>query len=150
MTNLANAAIFYDSDGYKPEDKGINGRRVAGQSFLRGFLQHAAVDEFVFLTKSSGEIEEIKRFYEKANVPKRLRVAALLRPQEIAPVETLYYPAANFAAEAWRRASHGSAAWAICGLTHTTSTQAIMQGFFDLRMAPVMEWDAVICTSGAV
>ncbi len=150
MTNLANAAIFYASDGYKPEQKGINGRRVAGESFLRGFLQHATVDEFVFVTKSSGEIEEIKHFYEKAKIPKRLRVAALLRPQEIAPVETLYYPAANFAAEAWRRADHGSSAWAICGLTHTTSTQAIMQGFFDLRMAPVMEWDAVICTSRAV
>ena len=150
MTDLANAAIFYASDGYKPAEKGINGRRVAGESFLRGFLKHAAVDEFVFLAKSSGETEEIKQVYLKANVAKRLRVAPLLRPQEIAPVQTLYYPAANFAAEAWRRADHGSSAWAICGLTHTTSTQAIMQGIFDLRMAPVMAWDALICTSRAV
>lgn len=150
MTDLANAAIFYASDGYKPAEKGINGRRVAGESFLRGFLKHAAVEEFVFMTKSSGETEEIKHFYQKANIAKRLRVAALLRPQDIAPVQTLYYPAANLAAEAWRRADYGTSAWAICGLTHTTSTQAIMQGFFDLRMAPVMDWDAVICTSRAV
>ena len=150
MTIRANAAIHYASDGYKPEDKGINGRRVAGASFLRGFLHHAEVEEFVFLTKTSGEINEIKRFHEKSKFRRPLRVAGLLNPQEIAPVEVLYYPAANIASEAWRRARFGAGAWALCGLTHTTSTPAIMQGLFDLRMAPVMAWDAVICTSRAV
>ena len=150
MTRHANAAIFYATDGYRPDQKGINGRRVAGESFLNGFLKHADVDEFVFLTKSAGEVEEIRRFYEKARPRQRMRVAGLLRPQEIAPVDVVYYPAANIASEAWRRSSYGSGSWALCGLTHTTSTQAIMQGFFDLRMAPVMEWDAVICTSRAV
>jgi glycosyltransferase involved in cell wall biosynthesis len=150
MTARANAAIFYATDGYRPDAKGINGRRVAGESFLRGFLSHAAVEEYVFLTKTSGEIDEIKRFYHQARPTAPLRVAGLLRPQEIAPVDVVYYPAANIAPEAWRRANYGSGAWALCGLTHTTSTQAIMQGFFDLRMAPVMEWDAVVCTSRAV
>ena len=41
-------------------------------------------------------------------------------------------------------------AWALCGITHTTSTHAVMQGFFDLRAAPVQPWDAVICTSRSV
>ena len=150
MPRPSNAAIYYATDGYRPDQKGINGRRVAGESFLNGFLKHAEVEEFVFLTKTTGEIEEIKRFYERARPTKRLRVAGLLQTQEIAPVEVLYYPSANIGPEAWRRAAYGSGAWALCGLTHTTSTPAIMQGFFDLRMAPVMEWDAVICTSRAV
>lgn len=150
MTRFANAAIFYASDGFRPDQKGINGRRVAGESFLNGFLKHAKVEEFVFLTKTTREIEEIKGFYQTARPTKRMRVAGFLKPQEIAPVEVVYYPAANIGAEAWRRANYGSGAWALCGLTHTTSTPAIMQGFFDLRMAPVMEWDAVICTSRAV
>ena len=113
MTNRANAAIYYATDGYKPEDKGINGRRVAGASFLRGFLHHAEVEEFVFLTKTLGEINEIKRFHEKTKFRKPLRVAGLLNPQEIAPVEVLYYPAANIASEAWRRARFGAGAWAL-------------------------------------
>jgi len=150
MTRFANAAIFYASDGFRPDQKGINGRRVAGESFLNGFLKHAKVEEFVFLTKTTREIEEIKGFYQTARPTKRMRVAGFLKPQDIAPVEVVYYPAANIGAEAWRRANYGSGAWALCGLTHTTSTPAIMQGFFDLRMAPVMEWDAVICTSRAV
>lgn len=146
----ANAAIFYASDGYRPDQKGINGRRVAGESFLRGYLRHGAVEEFVVLAKAASEAAEVEELLRRTRPEKRLRTVSLVRPQGIAPLEVLYYPAANIAGEAWRRADHGSAAWAICGLTHTTSTQGIMQGFFDARMAPVMEWDAVICTSKAV
>ena len=32
-----NAAIYYLEDGFNPQ-KGLNGRRMAGQSFLKGFL----------------------------------------------------------------------------------------------------------------
>jgi glycosyltransferase involved in cell wall biosynthesis len=148
--NLANAAIFYASDGYRPDTKGINGRRVAGESFLKGFLKHGQVDEFVILAKSSNEAAEVGTLLSKTRPDKKLRAVSLLRPQSMAPVEALYYPAANISGEAWRRADYGSGAWAICGVTHTTSTPGIMQGLFDLRMAPVMEWDAVICTSRAV
>ena len=147
---MANAAIFYASDAYRPGDKGINGRRVAGESFLKGFLKHGVVDEFVILAKSNAEAEEVGTLLKQVRPDKAMRAEGLIRPQTMAPAQALYYPAANIAPEAWRRADHGSGAWAIFGLTHTTSTQGIMQGFFDLRMAPVMEWDAVICTSRAV
>jgi glycosyltransferase involved in cell wall biosynthesis len=40
--------------------------------------------------------------------------------------------------------------WALCGITHTTATKHVMQSVFDLRSAPQMPWDAVICTSNAV
>lgn len=150
MTAVANAAIFYASDGYRPDVKGINGRRVAGESFLKGFLKHGQVDEFVILTKSGPEADEVASLLRAHRPDKTMRPVGLVRPQAIAPADVLYYPAANIAGEAWRRADHGAGAWAICGLTHTTSTPGIMQGFFDARMAPVMEWDAVICTSNAV
>lgn len=150
VTERANAAIFYASDGYRPDAKGINGRRVAGESFLRGFLKHGEVEEFVILTKSASEANEVTELATATRPDKALRAVGLVRPQAIAPVEALYYPAANISGEAWRRADHGSGAWAICGVTHTTSTPGIMQGLFDLRMAPLMEWDAVICTSRAV
>ena len=54
-----NAAIFYASDGYRPAEKGINGRRVAGESFLKGFLRHAEVEEFVILAKATSEADEV-------------------------------------------------------------------------------------------
>lgn len=145
-----NAALFYASDGYRPAEKGINGRRVAGESFLKGFLRHAEVEEFVILAKSTTEADEVSALVRELRPDKPLRPVGLVRPSGIAPLTQLYYPAANFAQEAWRRADAGSAAWTISGITHTTSTMGIMQGFLDLRMAPVMDWDAVICTSQAV
>ena len=146
----ANAALFYASDGYRPAEKGINGRRVAGESFLKGFLRHADVDEFVILSKATTEAAEVAALVSALRPAIPLRAVGLVRPGKMAPLTQLYYPAANFASEAWRRSDHGSAAWTISGITHTTSTMGIMQGLFDLRMGPVMDWDALICTSRAV
>jgi hypothetical protein len=51
-----NAAIWYAQDGFDPGSKGINGRRVAGESFLKGFLRHADVDEFVIRNFTLGHL----------------------------------------------------------------------------------------------
>ncbi len=145
-----NAAIWYAQDGFDPKAKGINGRRVAGDSFLKGFLRHAEADEFVLLSKGADDVAPVRALAEDLRPGKPLRHVPLMRPASMAPVPTLFFPSPNCAAESWRRAAHGTGAWSICGITHTTSTAAVMQGFFDLRMAPVMPWDAVICTSQAV
>ena len=147
----ANAAIWYAQDGFDPVKKGINGRRVAGDSFLRGFLRHADVDEVV-LALHGGEAaaQPVRALAQELRPQLALRAVGLLHPQKIAPVSTLFFPSPNFSAEAWRRAPYGTQAWSICGIMHTTSTAAVMQGFFDLRMAPVQPWDAVICTSRSV
>ena len=150
MSADRNAAIWYAQDGFDPKAKGINGRRVAGESFLKGFLRHADVEEFVLLAHGAGEIEPVKALAAELRPGKAVRHAPLLRPASIAPVQTVFFPSPNYIQESWRRAAYGTGAWAICGITHTTSTHAVMQGFFDLRMAPVCAWDAVICTSQSV
>ncbi len=146
----ANAAIWYAPDGYDPGTKGINGRRVAGESFLRGFLTHAQVDEFVCLTHGPGDEQHFRDFAARVGVTRPIRSARLDSPASIAPVDVISFPSPNFAAECWRRAPLGQAAYAICGITHTTATKAVTQGMFDLRSAPQMPWDAVICTSRSV
>ena len=145
-----NAAIFYAQDGYDPKAKGINGRRVAGDSFLRGFLRHADIDEAVLMAKESGELDPVKALAAELRPGLELRHVPMRAPNAMAPVPTFFYPSPNYVTDAWRRAPYGTGAWSICGITHTTSTAAVMRGFFDLRFAPVMDWDAVICTSRAV
>jgi glycosyltransferase involved in cell wall biosynthesis len=145
-----NAAIFFTADGYDPQARGINGRRVAGDSFLRGFFRHAGVDEFVSLAQGSAEHAAFAERALASGVTVPLRPVPLQLPQQIAPVEVLYYPAPINPVECWRRAPHGNAAWALCGITHTTATATVMKSVFDLRSAPQMPWDAIICTSGAV
>ncbi|WP_192931263.1 glycosyltransferase family 4 protein [Gemmobacter serpentinus] len=145
-----NAAIYFAADGYDPKAKGINGRRVAGESFLRGYLRHADAAEIVSLTPRSSDEALFSQMAiaERPALPHR--AVALRNLHQMAPLGTLFYPSPNFAAETWRRAPFGHQAWSICGITHTTSTKGVMQGFYDLRMAQQMEWDAVICTSRAV
>ena len=145
-----NAVIRYSQDGFDPVAKGINGRRVAGNSFLKGYLRHATAAEFVMLSHKPTDLAPVRALVGdlRPNVP--LRHLSMLRPSGITKVGTLFYPSPNIASESWRRAAYGTGAWSICGITHTTSTAMIMQGFFDIRMAPIMPWDAVICTSNAV
>ena len=145
-----NAAIWYAQDGFDPAAKGINGRRVAGESFLKGFLRHAEVDEFVLLSKLPEDVEPVRALADELRPGVPLRHASLMRPTSISPVSAVFYPSPNFAAEAWRRAPYGTGAYALTGITHTTSTQAVMEGWLNLRVSPVAEWDAVICTSHAV
>lgn len=145
-----NAAIFYAQDGYDPKAKGINGRRVAGDSFLRGFLRHADISEAVMMSKEAGELDPVRALVGDLRPGLPLRHVPMRLPGALAPVSTFFYPSPNYITDAWRRAPYGTGAWSICGITHTTSTLAVMRGFFELRFAPVMDWDAVICTSRAV
>ena len=145
-----NAAIWYASDGYDPDNKGINGRRVAGASFLKGFAAHGRVEEFVSLSENQRGAKAFEAQMRALGVSQPIRGASFFNARKIAPVDVLYYPAPNYASELWRRQSLGSTAYSICGITHTTATTAVMQGAVDLRLAPQMPWDAVICTSKAV
>lgn len=147
---LANAAIWFAADGFDPVAKGINGRRVAGEGFLRGYFQHAHADEFVSLAYGTQDHDAFAAMARAAGARQPPRAVPLHQPERMAPVEVVFYPSPLDSREFWRRAPYGGAAWALCGITHTTATRAVMEGVFAMRAAPQMPWDALICTSPAV
>lgn len=145
-----NAALWFARDAFDPSVGAMNGRRSAGESFLRGFLRHAEVDEFVAVSRTA---DDRRRFTEAAarhNPSVLHRVVSPGELNRLGPVGTLYYPAPNFAEACWQRQAFGMGSYSISGITHTTATNAVMRGFFDLRAGPQAAWDAVICTSRAV
>ncbi len=144
-----NAAIWYAPDGYDP-GKGVNGRRMAGDSFLRGWFRHAEVAEWLAVTHGPGDARAFETLAETMRPGAPVRVERLENARTIAPVGTMFFSGPNFAGETWRRALWGDTAYAICGITHTISTKAVMEGAWHLRSSPQAEWDAVICTSRAV
>jgi glycosyltransferase involved in cell wall biosynthesis len=145
-----NAAIWYARDGFDPDSAGLNGRRVAGASFLRGYLRHAGVDEFVSVTLGSKAARAFRAQKDQIAPAVPHRPVYENDLTKLHPVGTIYYPAPNIAEQLWRRQALGMQHHAICGITHTTATQAIMRGIFDLRAGPQAEWDGLICTSRAV
>lgn len=144
------ACIYYDLESYTTSGPRLMGRNAAGESFLRGFLAHSNAEQFwaqlhqpahaqlfTDTVKASGRPEPVK-VVDKSNL------AALAQPG------VLYYPGPRIGQHALRRAAFGSAAWSLCGITHTTSSAAAMDALVELIAAPVQPWDALICTSSAV
>ncbi|MFT6535531.1 MAG: hypothetical protein ACJAQU_000427, partial [Loktanella salsilacus] len=50
---MGGPAIFFHADAVEGEGKELVGRRSAGQSFLRGFLQHVPGDRVHALTQDA-------------------------------------------------------------------------------------------------
>ncbi|MCV2876632.1 glycosyltransferase family 4 protein [Rhodobacteraceae bacterium XHP0102] len=152
MDSGRNAALYAVTDGFDVAQKGINGRRVAGQSFLQGFFRHADVSEVVSVSNSTADGETFATLMAQTSGAPALPHRHVPRHSltQIAPLGVMFYPAPDFSELAFERQAFGHSAYALCGITHTTSTLAVMKGFFQLRSSPYQPWDAVICTSRAV
>jgi starch synthase len=148
--NVMTAAIYYQPEAYTTTGPKLMGRNAAGESFLRGYLAYTKTPEFWVQVQDRGHathFTETARRYNRREPVKyvdKTQIAALAKPG------TLYLPGPGLGASAWQRAMHGHASWSLCGITHTTSSEAAMNALVELLTAPVQPWDALICTSTAV
>jgi glycosyltransferase involved in cell wall biosynthesis len=149
----ANAAIYFHEEGYRTDQPKLMGRHAAGEGFLKGFLAYAEVGELVAYAESEAQFQLFGRMCEatggrNAGLPKHW--AGPGREGPLARAGTLMLPGPGLAEYAWRRRRGDPRAYAICGVTHTTASHRVMDGFGELLTGPVEPWDAVICTSQAV
>ncbi|MGB1234555.1 MAG: glycosyltransferase, partial [Planktomarina sp.] len=151
MTDPArNAALWYAQDAYDPAQKGLNGRRVAGESFLRGYLKNVDSDVVQGMVNGLGAEQKFRSATEEFLGQRKLETYYLTEQSHNPAINTVYYPSPNFSGEAWRRYHMGQRSFSICGITHTTATAGVMAGMFNLRTGPVEAWDGLICTSDSV
>lgn len=148
------AALFYHPEAYTTSGPKLMGRHAAGESFLRGYLQYSTAQThwLQLLDPAHG-----KAFAQQAqaygrNEPIRAVTAGQL--QALSEPGVVYHPGPGLGEHAWKRGVaarlKGHSAYSLCGITHTTSSAAAMDGVVDLITAPVQPWDALICTSQAV
>ncbi|MEL0123486.1 MAG: hypothetical protein VW728_12785, partial [Paracoccaceae bacterium] len=71
-TKNKNAFIWYTKGDFDPAEN-LNGRRVAGASFLKGYFDHAEADEFVSLVNGRGGAEEFKAIAKQYGVTRPVR-----------------------------------------------------------------------------
>jgi glycosyltransferase involved in cell wall biosynthesis len=69
--------------------------------------------------------------------------------EELQAARVCFRPDPALGEEARLRLRAGPGAYSLCGLTHTLSTPGAARAITDLVAAPMMPWDAVICTSNA-
>ena len=123
---------------------------MAGQSFLKGFFDHADVDEFIAISNTKKRLETFVQIAKKYGVSKRVKGCLNSTPQPLHHLGAMFIPTPNYHKKAWQRLHFGMESHSLCGLTHTISSPAFMDGMFNLRVSPQAEWDAIICTSQAV
>jgi glycosyltransferase involved in cell wall biosynthesis len=144
-------AILYAADGYVSEGRAMLGRRVAGDSFLNGLLRHGGLDSLTGLMLNDNEAKAFPAEIQARAPGLQVRMASYEAPQAVLDAGTLFLPGPGLENYAfWRRRIGNQRGFSLCGVTHTTSTDRVMQALATGLTAPVQPWDAIICTSRAV
>ena len=142
--------MHFRSEAYADGVAQILGRQSASTGFLRAFARTAepeALNCYAPTSKDFADFSQLTLAVNPAGKPHWIRyydTAALSN------VGCLYHPDPLLAPFAWQRAANGNRAYGICGVTHTVCSAGIMDGFGAIALAPLCEWDAVVCTSLAV
>ena len=148
---MTNAALLLHTDAFATDGPSLLGRHSAGESFLRGFIRHADVDQFHFWQYSGTDLPALQAAVHKvAPTDKPQRWLNASQRAMLSQVGVVNLPEPTIDREAWARRPYGAHAYSICGLTHTTATPRTMDNIANLLLAPVEGHDALICTSSAV
>jgi len=148
---MSNAAIYLHPNGFDTSGKVLLGRHSAGESFLRGFVRHADVERFYFWNVAGRPQAELDALVARIEAPaKPVEWIPQTKRAALGAPGVLNLPVPAIAEEAWRRRFLDARSHAICGITHTTATARVMRMLPDLLVAPVEDYDALICTSTAV
>ena len=154
-TGGSDVVVYYKSDGYTMAGDRLMGRQSAGASFLAGLARHARSRDLVCMAPDRASAEEFADTTREAaqNGPRPLRSARWVSfdaPERLAETGCLFYPSPTIADQAWLRRAHDQRAWSLCGITHTTASDTVMEAIGSFATSPLQPWDAIICTSQAV
>ena len=143
----ANAAIYYQHEAFSTTLPKLMGRNAAGAGFLAGFARHADVERFIGYARTQQEFEH---FQSAVGTAKPSEWVAHGDLRGLAKAGTLFVYSPGLADFAWQRSVAGGNVFGVVGLTHTISSDRVMEDFARFLTAPLEPWDALICTSRSV
>jgi glycosyltransferase involved in cell wall biosynthesis len=148
---MSDAALYFHPGGYDTSGPELLGRLAAGESFLRGYVRHAATERFRFWNVAGRPQAELEALLERIEAPaKPVTWIGRNSRSQLREAGVLNMPVPGLADESWARRRIGARTYAICGITHTTATDRTMKTLAEMLIAPTEDYDALICTSNAV
>jgi starch synthase len=150
MSGVANAAIQFEPDGYTLSGPKLMGRQAAGNAFLRAAVAGRQGQALWAYTPNRNSAEVFGAMVQTLDATAEVRWLPADRLDLLSQIGTLYLPGPQLGDAARLRLRAGPAAYSLCGVTHTTASHRAMEQITGLLTAPVMPWDALICTSSAV
>lgn len=145
----SNAAIHYVPAGYDTKGPKLMGRMAAGEGFLNAYLRHAGVERFYCYAAERKAAEQFAALAQSLSVVP-VEWIPWANPAGLAKPGTLYIPDPSLHDHAWRRRGRDQRAYSLTGITHTTASAGAMDMIADFALAPLQDWDAVICTAKTV
>lgn len=144
-------AFYLTTDSVRTQTPQLMGRQSAGQGFLRSLAQaYAGETRPLNLVGGSAEREAVAGELRGAGWTGALRHHPLSQPSAWPASEVLYVPAPVSSRMAWQRSRLGAASLALCGVTHTICSSAVLAQIADYADGPFEQWDALVCTSQSV
>ena len=144
------ACIYYHPEAYSTVGPKLMGRNAAGESFLRGYLEHSGSEHYWALVQNREHAQSFREEVDKFGSSKPAHAINKSSLDSLSEIGTMFYPGPSLGQSAFERMAYGSSSWSLCGITHTTSSAGAMDSIGELLTAPVQPWDALICTSTAV
>jgi alpha-maltose-1-phosphate synthase len=145
----SNAAIHYVPAGYDTRGPKLMGRMAAGEGFLEAYLRHAGVERFYCYAQERKAAEQFAAMAQgHGQTP--VEWIPWANPAGLAKPGALYIPDPSLHDHAWRRRGRDQRAYSLTGITHTTASSGAMDMIAGFALAPVQDWDAVICTAKTV
>lgn len=144
--------IEYNAGFSTADRKNLMGANAAAEGFLQGYAKYADCTAFHAMVQGQELAErfanEVRRFHPRLDVP--VQFSAPIQTARLAQVGTVHCEDPGFSKLAWMRRWERDTAYSLTGITHTTCTQAVLDHFSQLVIAPFYAWDALICTSQSV
>lgn len=151
-----------NTDKQEQKQKRILGFQVAGESFLEGYVSYGKSDKLYCYTDNqnsfqtfSAQVETIQAQLSSPQkslstyIKKSLHFLSTGQFPQLAEAGCLYLSHPSLGDHAWHRRFINQRAYSICGVVHSSASQLAMDKIADLLIAPVQEWDALICPSVA-
>jgi hypothetical protein len=145
----SNAAIHYVPAGYDTKGPKLMGRMAAGEGFLDAWLRHAGVERFYCYTSERKAAEQFAALAHGLGAT-AVDWISWSNPAGLAQPGALYIPDPGLHDHAWRRRGRDQRAYSLTGITHTTASAGAMDMIADFALAPLQDWDAVICSAQTV
>ena len=147
---MVDFSIYYETDGYSFKNK-VMGRQSAGIALIRA-IANAAPEKLWCYARSQLAAKECADMLSHYGAKTTGVVwVPFLQPNRLAEAGLLYRPDPMIAIHGWQRLQYANPnSYSLCGVTHTTATHAVMGALTEMLIAPLEDWDAVICTSRAV
>lgn len=111
------AAIFYHPEAYTTSGPKLMGRNAAGESFLRGFLQHSRSEQFAVQVMERAHAQS---FEETAKSLGRKEPVAVVDKFNLSALRNhgfVYHPGPGIGEHARQRSFWGHEAWSLCGVS---------------------------------